>query len=121
MSSNSAKERSATLKALEDKRTKFKRLIKHYVSEHTKIDAIDFFYSTPNTVYLHNLPEAPGPTFDFNLAKTTKSNAIHNLLDPERLGIAVHSMGATAVSVFQGETDWPGTMHDHNPVKVAVA
>jgi hypothetical protein len=41
MSSNSAKEGSVTLKALEDKRTKFKRLIKHYVSEHTKIDGND--------------------------------------------------------------------------------
>jgi hypothetical protein len=41
MSSNSAKEESATLKALKDKRTKFKRLIKHYVSEHTKIDGND--------------------------------------------------------------------------------
>jgi pimeloyl-ACP methyl ester carboxylesterase len=85
------------------------------------IDAIDFFYSTPNTLYPHNLPEAPGPTFDFNLAKTTKFNPIHDLLDLERLGIAGHSMGATAVSVVQGETDWQGTMHDDNPVKVAVA
>ncbi|MGK0475485.1 MAG: hypothetical protein ACJAYV_001143 [Oleispira sp.] len=41
MSSNSAKEGSVTLKALENKRTKFKRLIKHYVSEHTKIDGND--------------------------------------------------------------------------------
>jgi hypothetical protein len=48
------------------------------------INAIDFFYSTPNTVYLNNLPESPGPTFDFNLAKTTKFNPIHNLLDSKR-------------------------------------
>jgi hypothetical protein len=85
------------------------------------IDAIDFFYSTPDNVYPHNLPGAPGPRSDLNLAKTTEYNPIHELLDPERLGIAGHSMGATAVSVVQGESDWQGKMHESNPVKVAVA
>ena len=41
MSSNSAKEWSGTLKELEEKRAKIKRLIGHHVSEHKKIDGSD--------------------------------------------------------------------------------
>ena len=41
MSSNSAKEWSGTLKELEEKRAKIKRLISHHVSEHKKIDGSD--------------------------------------------------------------------------------
>ncbi len=85
------------------------------------IDAIDFFYSTPDEPYPHNLPGAPGPISELNLANTTEFNPIYELLDRERLGIAGHSMGAIAVSVVQGETDWKGTMHASNPVKAAVA
>lgn len=85
------------------------------------IDAIDFFYSTPDDVYPHNLPGTPGPDGDGNTAETTAFNPIHELLDRERLGIAGHSLGATGVSVVQGETDWQGVMHDSNPVDVMVA
>jgi hypothetical protein len=85
------------------------------------IDAIDFFYSTPTNVYPHNLTGSLGPDGDFNQAATTAFNPIHELLDPDRLGIAGHSLGATAVSVVQGETDWKGTMHSSNPVKAMVA
>lgn len=85
------------------------------------IDAIDFFYSTPSNVYPHNLAGTPGPDGDGNLAATTAFNPIHELLDRDRLGIAGHSLGATGVSVVQGESDWQGTMHTENPVKAMVA
>lgn len=85
------------------------------------IDAIDFFYSTPSNVYPHNLAGAPGPDGDGNLADTSAFNPIHELLDRDRLGIAGHSLGATGVSVVQGETNWQGTMHASNPVKAMVA
>jgi len=110
--------KSAILTALEHKRTKCKRLIKHHVSEHTENDSNDML-DHQRTLRLNPLTRccsirntilAPGLTFDFNLAKTTKFNPIHDLLDPERLGIAGYSMGATAVSVVQGETDWQGTL-----------
>jgi len=41
MSSNAAKEWSGTFKELEEKRAKIKRLIKHHVNEHKKIDKND--------------------------------------------------------------------------------
>lgn len=85
------------------------------------IDAIDFFYSSPTELYPHNLAGTPGPDADGNAAATTAFNPIHELLDRERLGIAGHSLGATGVSVVQGESDWQGTMHSSNPVKVMVA
>lgn len=85
------------------------------------IDAIDFFFSTPTEVYPHNLAGTPGPDGDNNLAVTTAFNPIHELIDRDRFGIAGHSLGATGVSVVQGETDWQGTMHADNPVKAMVA
>ena len=85
------------------------------------IDAIDFFYSTPTALYPHNLSGAAGPIGDSNRAKTTSYNPIYQLLDRDRLGIAGHSLGATGVSVVQGESDWQGTMHTSNPVKAMVA
>lgn len=85
------------------------------------IDAIEFFYSTPNQPYVHNLPNTPGHTSDNGLAATTAFNPIHALFDRDRLGIAGHSLGATGVSVVQGEEDWAGTMLTENPVKAMVA
>ncbi len=85
------------------------------------IDAIDFFFSSPVQPYPHNLAGAPGPEADQNLASTTAFNPIHALLDRDRLGIAGHSLGATGVSVVQGESNWQGALHDSNPVKAMVA
>ena len=85
------------------------------------IDAIDFFYSSPDRPYPHNLPGAPGPDGDGNLAATTAFNPLHALFGGDRLGIAGHPLGATGVSVVQGEADWPGLLTEENPVKVAVA
>lgn len=85
------------------------------------IDAIDFFASTPDRPYPHNLPGAPGPEADGNMAPTTPYNPLHEYFDQDRLGIAGHSLGATGVSVVQGQQDWDGVLHETNPVKAAVA
>ena len=85
------------------------------------IDAIEFFYSSPAQPYPHNLAGRPGPEGDGGLAETTAFNPIHTLFDTERLGIAGHSLGATGVSVVQGEENWTGELLNENPVKVAVA
>jgi len=77
------------------------------------IDAIDFFRSSPARPYPHNAR--------FPEVATTPSNPIWDRLDPERLGIVGHSLGATGVSVVQGIADWPGAMDAANPVDVAVA
>lgn len=58
---------------------------------------------------------------DSNRANTSPYNPIYDLLDGERLGVAAHSLGATGVSVVQGETNWMGLMHDQNPIKAVVA
>ncbi len=85
------------------------------------VDAIDFFRSTPATPYPHNTTCAASyPT------AMTAWNPIHASVDPTRLGIAGHSLGAIAVSIVQGYdapggATWPGVMDAHNPVKVAVA
>lgn len=85
------------------------------------IDAIDFFYSTPDAPYPHNQPGTPGYDGDNGEAETTPFNPIHALFDRERLGVAGHSLGATGVSVVQGEQPWPGTAVQNNPIDAVVA
>jgi dienelactone hydrolase len=85
------------------------------------IDAVDFFYSTPGKPYPHNLPEAPGPTADGNAALTTAFNPYYERFDRDRFGVIGHSLGATGVSVVQGEQPWPGTMLNDNPIDAVVA
>jgi len=86
-----------------------------------QVDAIDFFRSTPSRPYPHNQTCA-----DTYPTVTTPHNPIWDRLDPDRLGIAGHSLGAIGVSVVQGygaagADPWPGQMDVTNPVKVAVA
>jgi len=85
------------------------------------IDAIEFFYSSPTNVYVHNLPGTPGHTSDNGLAGTTEFNPIHALLDRDRFGVIGHSLGATGVSVVQGENPWAGAMLSQNPIDAVVA
>jgi hypothetical protein len=85
------------------------------------IDAVDFFYSTPAAPYPHNLPGAPGYEGDGGAAATTPYNPLHARFDRERFGVIGHSLGATGVSVVQGEQPWPGTMLADNPIDAAVA
>jgi hypothetical protein len=76
------------------------------------IDAIDFFLSTP---------DAPYPPNDGDDRQTTSHNPLWDLVDPDRLGIVGHSLGATGVAVVQGIEPWPGSASEANPVSVAVA
>jgi hypothetical protein len=85
------------------------------------IDAVDFFYSSPTRPYPHNLPGAPGPAADGNVAPTTAFNPYHAKFDRERFGVIGHSLGATGVSVVQGEQPWPGVMLANNPIDAVVA
>jgi len=86
-----------------------------------QVDAIDFFRSSPVRPYPHDVSCAGTyPTL------TAPHNPLWSRIDPARLGIAGHSLGAIGVSVVQGygapgAAAWPGKMDDHNPVKVAVA
>ncbi|REH40243.1 hypothetical protein DFR26_0442 [Paraperlucidibaca baekdonensis] len=85
------------------------------------VDAIDFFRSTPDTPYPHNITcQASYPT------AVTAFNPQHAVQDQSRLGIAGHSLGGTGVSVVQsygamGAEPWPGKLDATNPVDVAVA
>lgn len=85
------------------------------------VNAIDFWRSTPTKPYPHNARCASSyPT------KVTSYNPIHNRLDPARLGIAGHSLGATGVSIVAGygapgADPWPGKIDARNPVKTLVA
>ncbi len=86
-----------------------------------QVDAIDFFRSTPAKPYPYNASCAGTyPT------QTAAYNPIWQQLDPARLGIAGHSLGAIGVSVVQGygapgADPWPGKIDSSNPVKAAVA
>lgn len=86
-----------------------------------QVDAIDFFRSTPSRPYPYNVTCAGTyPTV------TASYNPIWSRIDPDRLGIAGHSLGAIGVSVVQGygapgADPWPGKMDVSNPVKVAIA
>ncbi len=76
------------------------------------VDAIDFLASTPQRPYPH-VSDPAG----------TRVNPLHALLDRERLGLVGHSLGAIAATIVQGysDTDWPGRLHDTNPVDAIVA
>lgn len=85
------------------------------------VNAIDFWRSTPAKPYPHNRPCASSyPT------KVTSHNPIHSRLDPARLGIAGHSLGATGASIVAGygapgADPWPGKIDPRNPIKVLAA
>jgi len=85
------------------------------------VDAIDFFRSSPGTPYPNNAACAKSyPT------QVTASNPAYAAIDPDRLGIVGHSLGAIGVSIVQGygapsADPWPGKLDKTNPVKVAVA
>jgi hypothetical protein len=88
------------------------------------VNAIDFFRSTPATPYPHNVT-----CTDTTPTAVDAFNPIHDVLDPDRLGIAGHSLGATGVSTVQsydgpGAKTWTeggGLLDATNPVKVVVA
>ncbi|MCH8543173.1 MAG: hypothetical protein LAT61_06365 [Alcanivorax sp.] len=85
------------------------------------VDAIDFFRSSPAQPYPHNETcQGTQPT------PVTAFNPYFGDIDPERLGIAGHSLGAVGVSIVQGmgaegAAPWDGQLDNHNPVTVAVA
>lgn len=85
------------------------------------VDTIDFFRSSSVQPYPHNLTcTGTYPT------QVTAFNPLNARIDPARLGIAGHSLGATGVSVVQGygavgADPWPGLIDADNPVDVAVA
>jgi alpha-beta hydrolase superfamily lysophospholipase len=84
------------------------------------VDAIDFLHSTPARRYPYSRTcAATYPT------STNAFNPAWNRIDPARLGLAAHSLGAIAISVVQGfgaprAAPWPGLMDKRNPVKVVV-
>lgn len=83
------------------------------------VDAIDFFRSTPARPYPRNV-ECAGtyPTV------VTPFDPHHARIDPERLGIAGHSLGAAGVSAVQGYAGSAFAFPDGlggNPVDVLVA
>ncbi len=81
------------------------------------VDAVDFFFSTPDRPYPHNAAcQAAAP-----LPNGTDVNPFHEVLDRSRLGLAGHSLGARGVSVVQGYETWPGVVAGpENPVDVVV-
>lgn len=85
------------------------------------VNAIDFFRSSSVQPYPHNIScKGTYPT------AVTAFNPIVDRIDPNRLGIAGHSLGAQGVSIVQGygaagADPWPGRIDSSNPVKVAVA
>lgn len=87
------------------------------------VDAIDFFHSTPGEQYPHNPSCAAtvGPLQ--SLAAAAPHNPYWDVLDPERLGLAGHSLGAGGVSIVQAMDPWEGSLPSasENPVDVIVA
>lgn len=85
------------------------------------VDTIDFFRSNSVQPYPHNVTCAGTyPT------QVTAFNPHAARIDPARLGIAGHSLGASGVSVVQaygaaGAEPWPGAIDAQNPVDVIVA
>jgi hypothetical protein len=82
------------------------------------VNAIDYFRSTPDAPYPHNVTCAGTyPTL------VSDYNPFHERVDPARLGIVGHSLGASGVSAVQG---YPGERFEHpdpgggNPVDVVV-
>ena len=83
------------------------------------VDAIDFLHSTPDAPHPHN-PGCAAANPE-QLTPMTPYNPMHDRIDPTRLGIAGHSLGATGVSVVQGLDPWPGLLDTENPVDALVA
>lgn len=75
------------------------------------IDAVDFLLSTPSAPYANNAGDPRA---------TTPHNPMWEVIDPDRLGLIGHSLGATGVSIVQGLDPWP-TGGGPNPVDVIVA
>ena len=87
------------------------------------VDAIDWFRSTPTQHYTYN-DQWKGAHFpNWVAGENNDFNPAWAMIDPDRLGIAGHSLGATGVSVVQGLDPWPGVIGKNgpNPVKVTVA
>lgn len=85
------------------------------------VNAIDFFRSSPVQPYPHN--ETCAGTYP---TEVTAFNPFYSVHDPERLGLAGHSLGGTGVSVVQGlggagADPWTGLIDAENPVDVIVA
>lgn len=85
------------------------------------VNAIDFFRSSPVQPYPHN--ETCAGTYP---TEVTAFNPFHAVDDPQRLGLAGHSLGGRGVSVVQGyggvgADPWPGVIDAENPVDVIVA
>ena len=85
------------------------------------VDAIDFFHATPDQTYPHNQRCADTVSPLFALDAAAPFNPFHDIVDPDRLGLAGHSLGASAVTTVQGYDPWPGEIDDANPVDVIVA
>ncbi|MGB1580569.1 MAG: alpha/beta hydrolase family protein [Nevskiales bacterium] len=85
------------------------------------VNAIDFFRSNPVQPYPHN--ETCAGTYP---TEVTAFNPFHETDDPDRLGLAGHSLGGRGVSVVQGyggvgADPYPGLLDSENPVDVIVA
>ncbi len=109
------------------------------IFETNLVDAIDFFYSTPDNPYFWNQPQADGnPVASQRAAalgdRLTAFNPLHERVDFGRFGVAGHSLGARGVSSVQGfgaqmtldgatveAPPWPGRNTAANPIRVAVA
>lgn len=84
------------------------------------VDAIDFFRSSPATPYPNN-----AACTRYYPTQVAPYNPDYAAIDPARLGIAGHSLGAIGVSVVQGygapgAAPWPGKLDKTNPVKAAI-
>lgn len=83
------------------------------------VNAIDFFRSTPDAPYAHNVDCA-----DAYPTEATPHNPFWQRLDRDRLGITGHSLGASGISAVQG---YPGPRFQFpddgggNPVRALVA
>ena len=85
------------------------------------VDAVDFFRSSEASPYPHNATCAAVVDPLRALANATPHNPHAALVDPERLGLAGHSLGATGVATVQAMDPWEGQLDTTNPVDVIVA
>ncbi len=85
------------------------------------VDAIDFFRSTPEQPYPHNVTCAASVNPLYGLTNASANNPHFDVLDHDRLGLAGHSLGATGVSRVQAMDPWEGQIDTENPVDVIVA
>lgn len=85
------------------------------------VNLIDFFRSSPSAPYPHNASCA-----DTYPTEVAPFNPFWDRMDPQRLGLAGHSLGAAGVTRVQaydapGAEPWPGLLDADNPVDVIVA